>query len=299
MHTRYTAALLSACVLSTMLRPETAVAHQPTAEVLRAVHLRSDQIPVIDGDLQDWAEIAPALHMSDFSDLVAGAVADPANLDVRVWLGWNDTENRLYLAVEVADDNHQVDRPEGTSTTRIFQDDDLEIFVDADHSGGQFADFSDLTPEQQLSRNGSEANHFVLAGPHSDGEEFVNFSAAGWYAMEDGPYTQARVTYDGTPGGVGVTRYEMSLVPFDRINVTADFLSSAHDLQAGEIIGFNMELSDFDSNAEFFDAKWSLSGAFNAFRLSERFTDLLLAPPARTTLVEDVSWARIKASFRP
>jgi len=291
--------LTVAVLACTILLAGDALGHMPAGEMVRAVHLEDGQTPIIDGEFDDWEGIAPVLQMADFGDLVAGAVADALDFDLQVWIGWNDTENRLYLAVEVTDDIHQVDRPTGSATTRIFQDDDLEVFVDADHSGGQYADFSDLSPDEQLARNGTEANHFVLAGPHEDGEDFVNFSAAGWYALRDGPYTQADLRFDGTPGGVGVTRYEMSLVLFDRVNVTADFLSSRHDLRPGEVIGFNLELNDFDSHSELFDAKWSLSGGFNAFRLSDRFTDLWLEPPVIATAVQDVSWGRIKASFRP
>jgi len=264
-----------------------------------ATHLDASQLPVIDGELDDWQGVVPSLQMSSFDDLVDDADIDPEDLDTKVWIGWNDTQNRLYLAVEVVDDIHQVDRPDGTADLLIFQDDDLEVFVDADHSGGQFADFSGLAQEEQLARNGAEANHFVLAGPHDDGDVFVNFSAAGWYALSDGAYTQAGITFEGIPGGAGVTRYEMSLVPFDRVNVTADFLSVPHDLRPDEIIGFNLELTDYDAQSRLFDAKWSLSGGFNAFRLSERFTDLWLEPPARATVVEDLSWGRIKASLRP
>jgi len=273
--------------------------HQPAGMRVTATHLDASQLPVIDGELDDWQGVVPSLQMSSFDDLVDDADIDPEDLDTKVWIGWNDTQNRLYLAVEVVDDIHQVDRPDGTADLLIFQDDDLEVFVDADHSGGQFADFSGLAQEEQLARNGAEANHFVLAGPHDDGDVFVNFSAAGWYALSDGAYTQAGITFEGIPGGAGVTRYEMSLVPFDRVNVTADFLSVPHDLRPDEIIGFNLELTDYDAQSRLFDAKWSLSGGFNAFRLSERFTDLWLEPPARATVVEDLSWGRIKASLRP
>ncbi len=288
-----------AILACTILLAGDALGHMPTGDMVWAVHLEDGQTPIIDGELDDWEGIAPVLRMSDFGDLVADAEPDAADFDVRVRIGWNDNENRLYLAVEVVDDIHQIDRPEGSATTRIFQDDDLEVFVDADHSGGQYADFSDLDPDEQLARNGTEANHFVLAGPHEDGDDFVNFSAAGWYALRDGPYTQADIRFDGTPGGAGVTRYEMSLVPFNRVNVTADFLSNRHDLRSGEVVGLNLELSDFDNHSELYDAKWSLSGGFNAFRLSERFTDLRLEPPATATAVQDVSWGRIKAFFRP
>lgn len=277
-----------------------ALAHSPEGLAVEAFQFADDLVPTVDGRLGDWAIAGPGLTAESFVDLVAAAPVDAQDFEVHVWVGWNESANRLYVAAEVVDDIHQVDRPDGSAATRIFQDDDMEVFVDADHSGGQFADFSDLSNAEQLARNGTEASHFVLAGPHRDGEFFVGFSAAAWYALDDGPYTQGALTFDGTPGGRGVTRYEMAIVPFDRINVTADFLSRGHDLREGEKIGFNLEFSDFDSRTDLLDAKWSLSGGQNAFRLSERFADLVLMPlddRFRPTGIEKVSWGRIKASF--
>jgi len=276
-------------------------AHVPSGITIEAFQFPDGLTPVVDGHLADWQLVGPGLTLADFTDLVAGSPADLLDLEAEVWVGWNDSDNRLYVAAQVRDDIHQVDRPEG-SAARIFQDDDLEIFLDPDHSGGQYADFSDLSLEEQLAVNGTEASHFVLAGPHSDGISLVNFSAADWYSLEQGPHSEAAVRFVGVPGGAGTVTYEFSVTPFDLVNVTADFLSRPHDLRDGEVLGFNLELSDYDARSEVFDAKWSLSGGQNAFRLSERFADLRLAGlEARfwPTAVTSNSWARIKASFAP
>ncbi|MBT5060560.1 MAG: hypothetical protein HOM68_28710 [Gemmatimonadetes bacterium] len=276
-------------------------AHLPSGITIEAFQFPDGLTPVVDGDLADWGLAGPGLTLADFTDLVAGSPADALDLDAEVWVGWNDSDNRLYVAARVRDDIHQVDRPAG-SAARIFQDDDLEIFLDPDHSGGQYADFSDLSLQEQFAANGSTASHFVLAGPHPDGISLVNFSAASWYALEQGAHSEAAVRFVGEPGGAGTVTYEFSATPFDLVNVTADFLSRSHDLRDGEVIGFNLEFSDYDTRSEVFDAKWSLSGGQNAFRLSERFTDLRLAALEdrfQPTAVTPNSWARIKASFAP
>ena len=69
---------------------------------------------------------------------------------------------------------HQIDRPAGSATV-LWEDDAMELFIDADHSGGQFANFTELSHEERIRRNGVEANHFVLAGPPPDEDFFVNF----------------------------------------------------------------------------------------------------------------------------
>ncbi len=271
--------------------------HERAGAIWSAGEIPDHALPVIDGDLREWALLGfeGVLTEDDFVDLVHGRAPSPADLGIRLQIGWSRSTNSLYLGASVYDDVHQVDRPFGAASTRIFQDDALEVFVDADHSGGQYADFAGLEPDEALRITGTQANHFVLAGPHPDGVHFVNYSAAAWYALPDGPYTEAVVRYDAA---ARVTRYELRLVPFDRIDVYAAFQSDEHQLQAGQVLGFNVEVDDFDVWSELYDAKWSLSGAQGSYRSADRFGDLILLPfegifPAS---IESLSWGRVKAA---
>ena len=123
--------------------------HTPPEKVVRAFQFSDDQVPEIDGDLSDWDVVGPAywITQDDFVDLVQGedAVRDAQDFAVLVRIGWNAAANRIYIAARVSDDRHQVDRPAGSASLLIFQDDDMEVFLDADHSGGQYADFSELS----------------------------------------------------------------------------------------------------------------------------------------------------------
>jgi hypothetical protein len=283
--------------LAVVLAATAAGSHLPDGQEISAFQFSEGSDPEVDGLLADWALVGPAtLRTEDFIDLVGGSAVDPEDLEILVWVGWSPHTNRLYIAAQVRDDNHQVDRPEGTAATRIFQDDDLEVFVDGDHSGGQYADFSDLSDSEQRQRNGAQASHFVLAGPHDDGDFFVNYSAAAWYSEPDGAYTRAALAIEGATGGPAVVRYELSLAIFDEIDMTADFLSRRRRLAENDVIGFNLEFSDYDGHSELLDAKWSLSGGHNAFRLAERFSDLRLEPPV-STRVQPSTWGRIKSTF--
>ena len=297
------ARLVAGLALYPLLCASTVAAHPPAGHVTSAFQFPQGMEPVIDGHLEDWALLgSPTLTTSDFVDLVNGATPDDGDLAIQAWLGWSPETGRLYVAAEVRDDIHQIDRPNGSATSRIFLDDDLEVFVDGDHSGGQYADFDGLSDAEMLALNGAQASHFVLGGPHPDGDYFVNFSAASWYALVDGSYTAAAINFDGVIGAAGVTRFEMSLAVFDEINMTADFLSRRHLLRAGEHLGFNLEVSDFDARVDLLDAKWSLSGGQNGFRLAQRFGDLALLPLEdrfRPTAVREATWARIKSSFAP
>ena len=285
--------------LAALLAASAASGHLPAGQEISAFQFPEGMTPRVDGLLGDWAVAGPAtLRTDDFVDLVDGAPVDLEDLEILVWIGWSPHTNRLYLAARVRDDIHQVDRPHGTATTRIFQDDDMEVFLDGDHSGGQYADFSDLSQQEQLKRNGAQASHFVLAGPHDDGDFFVNFSAAAWYSAVDGPYTRAALIGGDPDGEPAVVTYELSLAVFDEVDMTADFLSRRRQLVADDVIGFNVEFSDYDAHSELLDAKWSLSGGHNAFRLAERFSDLRLEPMIPTS-VEASTWGRIKSTFAP
>ncbi|NKB69616.1 MAG: hypothetical protein GKR89_21305 [Candidatus Latescibacteria bacterium] len=282
-----------------------ALAHMPIGSEFKAFHFPDQFLPVIDGELGDWGIFEPsfAIVTEDLVDLVDPdqEEVDLEDFALKAMVGWSETTNRLYLAAQITDDVHQVDRPPGTAASRIFQDDDIEIFIDADHSGGQYADFVELTPEEQVQKNGTEANHFIVAGPPPDEDFLVNFSAAGWYALSDGPFSAAAIGQNSSGLGTAVTTtYEIMLVPFDKVDIGAAFLSDEHDLTVNEILGFNLEFNDFDRLSELFDAKWSLSGGTNGFKFSERFSDLRLTPLDdifEATVVRSKSWARIKASF--
>lgn len=275
--------------------------HYPEGVAYRAFQFPDHLVPVIDGDLRDWEVVGDsyAILTDQFHDLISPEVeaSDSGDFAARLMVGWNKAANRLYIAAQVRDDIHQIDRPAGSATV-IWKDDAMVLFIDADHSGGQFANFTELSHEEWRRRNGTEANHFVLAGPSPDDDFFVNYSAAAWYALPNGPYTKAAVEFVGVLGGEGVTNYEVMLVPFDRIDINAVFQSEEHVLQENEILGFNVEFNDFDVHSELFDAKWSLSGQYNSNRFSDRFTDLILMPLEgilQLTAVELMSWGRLKA----
>lgn len=278
-----------------------AFAHAPDSITYKAFQFPLGVEPKIDGFLADWSIVGQSFEIGNdrLTDLVQDASDDPDDMLARLWVGWSPASNKLYVAALVRDDIHQIDRAAGSAATEIFTDDALEVFFDIDHSGGQYANFTSLTAEEASSVNGSEANHFVLGGPPPDDVIFVNYSAANWYGLEDGPYTTAAVKHERDVGGSGITSYELAITPFNRIDMGAAFLSLEHVLTEGEVIGFNVEFDDFDLSQELMDAKWSLSGMFNSYRFAESFSDLELMPLApmfRPTLVPtERSWALIKA----
>ena len=276
-------------------------AHSPDGEVFKAFQFPMGMEPEVDGSLVDWSLVGDTYEIgnSEFTDLVRDGRNEPEDLFAQLWVGWSPLLNKVYVAARVRDDIHQIDRPKGSAATKIFTDDALEVFFDIDHSGGQYANFTELTAKEASSRNGATANHFVLSGPSPDDVFFVNYSAASWYALADGPFTTAVVAHDGGGGEAGTTIYELAITPFSRIDMGAVFLSVEHSLTEGQVIGFNVEFDDFDGKQEIMDAKWSLSGKFNSYRFAEHFSDLELMPLdpmfVPTLVLPKGSWAAIKS----
>lgn len=285
--------------------PQIAHSHLPVQTVFKAFQFTDDQVPTIDGDLGDWGLVDESYVVTteNFFDLIDAAETDESDFSVELRMGWNKNENKLFFAAQVADDFHQIDRPVGSASTLIWQDDNMSVYLDADHSGGQYGNFRNVTAEEQLQRTGSQAQWFTIAGPPPDDDFFVNFSAAGWYALPEGSFTAASYSVSGGVGGRAVTNYELMLVPFDRVDMRAAFLSSEHLLTENEIIGINVEFWDFDARGpNLADARWSLSGGQNAHLLADRFTDLLLMPLEgrfQPTSVTATSWGVLKQSFLP
>ena len=106
-------------------------------------------IDVKDGRIDEWEELwEPSLTTLDFTLTVwnrsTGSTSEtetvpnnnPSDFDFRMWMGWNDTHNRLYVSAQVADDIHVRERTGNHSLDYMY------FYVDGDHTGGQYTDFT-------------------------------------------------------------------------------------------------------------------------------------------------------------
>ena len=90
---------------------------------------------------------------------------------------------------------------------------------------------------------------------------------------------------------------EIYVTPYDDIVFSDQAASVATDLEAGNIIGLQIAMPDFDTAPQEYRAYHTLSGQAATFRFAERFVDAQLVGADDATAVADRSWARIKASF--
>ena len=258
-----------------------------------------EDIDLFDADISDWEDVVgdASLTPEDFfadPDVGDGAQYNPADMDYRVWLGWNETNNRLYLAAERTDDVY-INEYSGGAPATVWQYDSVEFMVDGDHSGGQynFGNSETMTDEEKARNQNSQAQKWNAIFDAPDGRILGYPGRAEW--LNSVPLS------DGGGGSVGggptVSILEIYVTPYDDIIFADQEGSVATDLEAGNIIGLQIAMPDFDEEPQKYRGYHTLSGQAATFRFAERFVDAQLVGAGDATAVADRSWARIKASF--
>ena len=255
-------------------------------------------IDLHDGNITEWEELfEPSLTPLDFTIAHdrSRVSFDPSDIDFRVWLGWNDTYNRLYVAVQAADDSYMV-------RVKINQDqgDWVGLKVDGDHSGRSYRWFSG--PNYRDSMGPAQAyiapSLWDMDRPvgllyDPDGFEWVNFL----------PYI------DGGKGAVGGNPVfwvvEFFVTPFDAMIWNDQESSVVSELEAGKVIGFFLQVVDVDTDSE--SISFTINDAFidrvgNPAESADYFVDGVLLEAGEfleNSAVQPSSWGLIKASLKP
>ena len=256
-------------------------------------------INLFDADITDWEEVVGDASLSPddfFADPTVGdgASYNPADMDYRVWVGWNESSNRLYLAAERTDDVY-INEYGGGAPASVWQYDSVEFMIDGDHSGGQynFNNEDSFTDEEKARLQNSQAQKWNAIFDSPDGRILGYPGQAAW--LNQPPLSDG----GGGSAGGGPTRMvlEIYVTPYDDIIATDQEGSLATDLEAGNVIGFQIAMPDFDTAPQAYRGYHNLSGQAATFRYAERFVDGRLISSGGATVVADQSWARIKASF--
>ena len=259
-----------------------------------------EDINLFDADISDWEDVVgdASLGPDDFfadPTVGDGAQYNPADMEYRLWLGWNETNNRLYLAAERLDDVY-INEYAGGAPASVWRYDSVEFMVDGDHSGGQYNFNNDetMTDEEKALNQNRQAQKWNAIFDAPDGRILGYPGRAEW--LNSPPLS------DGGGGSVGsgptVSILEIYVTPYDDIVFSDQAASVATDLEAGNIIGLQIAMPDFDTAPQEYRGYHTLSGQAATFRFAERFVDAQLVSAGDATAVDDLSWARIKASFR-
>ncbi len=261
-----------------------ALAHRGD-RVIPIFEITDDMLEVIDlydGSIDEWDELfEPTLTTLDFTRQILDrntlnretVAYDPADLDFRIWLGWNDTHNRLYVSGQFADDVHVRHRK-----SRHEEIDCLYAGIDGDHSGGQYRFFSGERLQEGLRHAQSYSSPYVYEPEFSVGMtndpfgEPYEFDWAG-----DPPYAQGG---DGAAGEfpvVWVIEFFVTpfVTPFDYLNDDPEG-SVASELEGGKVIGFFLAVGDGDLDSSEGDGyriyDWSKGGG-NPSETADAFVD--------------------------
>lgn len=258
-----------------------------------------EDIDLFDADISDWEDVVGDASLTPedfFADPTVGdgAQYNPADMDYRLWLGWNETNNRLYLAAERIDDVY-INEYGGGAPATVWQYDSVEFMVDGDHSGGQynFNNSEDMTDEEKARNQNSQAQKWNAIFDAPDGRILGYPGRAEW--LNSTPLSDGGG--GSTGGGPTVSILEIYVTPYDDIIFADQDGSRATDLEAGNIIGLQIAMPDFDEEPREYRGYHTLSGQAATFRFAERFVDARLVGADDATSVADMSWARIKASF--
>lgn len=272
------------------------------------------EIDIDDGSVDDWVAIMgePTLTALDFNANRQFAPYDPSDLDFRIWMGWNDATNRIYVAVEKVDNVYVpyagVGSPNFGGIWPWEADSALHFLVDGDHGGGETIYWVDDFPkEERVFQDNKESQYFMAVGDHlrDDGQHIdpmqngISYGQDWFYSP---PYAEGGGGVFGEDPTIVVT--EFYVTPFDWLVWNDPSATKVSELSVGKTIGFAMSMIDFDT-----PGKTDYQGLYHlpqhtwgVYTPAEEFVDGLLVDGLgkvpEASAVEYSSWARIKASFK-
>src|SRR4029079_6732926 len=175
----------------------------------------ADRIPRIDGNIDDW-NIVPesyAIGTRELRETVMslGDRHDPADLDVRVRVGWVEGLNQLYFLYEASDNYWDFARPD-------LHNDIFEVVVDGDLSGGPFIKqmhphFKERPDEAHFNFHGIHAQNYHIFTPAEGKDWAMVWGCQPW--IKELPYANAAHRYIFRPGQSGKLVLEFWITPFD------------------------------------------------------------------------------------
>jgi hypothetical protein len=232
-------------------------------------YIDSDSLPLIDAELDEWQDLFgdPVLSSADFSS-TTGEILGPvptSDQDIEVWLGWNDETNLLYLAARVRDDAYGTTSFDGA--VHAWRSDNIELYLDADNSGG-FYSWDNLQAQEYVLN--PEGKWGAVLFPLVQRDEAQQTATAP-------PLVQAAVRRQGNE-----YFYEMAVPGWNQLSV--DGSGQRHVFRAEDVVGLTLLFADFEAqvqaDARQHHAHNGLRGPVGAFRDADQFSDFRLAAPA-------------------
>ena len=267
-------------------------------------------IDVKDGSIADWLDIVgePTLTSLDFEGYKAGGgFVDPSDLDFRVWLAWHDATNRIFVAMERADDvyvNSFNRTARGPESNMGLWDGSILFDVDGDHSGGEFWPGVSDEEERWLLWHQQAQEYYAIAEvfdglSHIDlAQRLLLYDPDQFFLLP--PYAEGSGARFGEQPVITVT--EFFVTSFDHLVWNRPEDSLVSELFPGKIIGLYIMITDVDERPIGDQAFFNLSpSSLIPSGNADRFGDAVLLGPGGglpdDSVVESITWARIKAAF--
>ena len=276
----------------------------------------ANQIPRIDGDSSDWS-IVPDSYLIDTKQLRdtvkgQGDNHDPANLDVKVKVGWVKGLNQLYFLYEAQDNYWDFARND-------LHNDIFEVVIDGDLSGGPL--IRQMHPNEKLRErldthfrfHGIHAQNYHIFTPALGKDWTMVWGCQPW--IKELPYANSACVYDFKPGESGKLTLEFFVTPFD--HAPADKTKAIpSQLTENKVLGMSWAVLDYDDQeADTYAGFWNLSHKTTmygdasdlvAFRLmpvekhlrksiAADWTYQVLSGPNRVVAFHDRSYGKITA----
>lgn len=220
----------------------------------------ADKIPRIDGNPDDWSQVPESytIGTDQLRETVVGLgdKRDPANLDVRVKVGWVRGQNHLYFLYEAQDDYWDF-------ASDGLHNDIFEMVIDGDRSGGPL--IRQMHPDKQLREkpetyyqfHGVHAQNYHIFTPAEGKDWAMVWGSQPW--VKELPYANAAYRYNFRPGESGKLVLEFFVTPFD--HAPPDRARAVPtQLEEGQVIGMSWAILDYDDpHAEQYGGFWNLS----------------------------------------
>lgn len=307
------------CAVLTLLGLSLAVPCLGHQGGLYPIHeLTDDQVALLDlhdGSTGDWLALVgePSVTLSDFVSHGRATSTGREDLDFRIWLAWHDATDRVFAAVERADDAYTNKYAWGGPCDFMmeYMDSGIGIAIDADHSGGVYSfsnrGYEDLGNERFVRDLQQTAQAYMAIAQTFDSSPKLRSGTIDsqfghwWYVQQ--PWADAGGTRFGEQPTITVT--ELYVTAFNSLDPYDAGVAQIADLRPNRVIGFSLRLADRDLGP------WAPPCGAEAVyilpqddlgRTAETMVDGLLQPASSRATGEQVtaegrSWARIKLAF--
>ena len=291
-------AAVSLLVLSTLASAQIPIPWMP--EGVKPLVYGFENPPVIDGVLDEWAEIPEDYYFTteQFTPRPAGKKVeiDLTDLAVTVWNAWCpgvgvDGAGAFFFACQWYDNMCRGAEIAADPEFAWDQTDIWELEVDADGSGGQVY-VSEGDAAYVRRHKNAQAQQYGINGIPGN----IWYHHKGWPVKP--PFTEVASTFEGTQDGEGTMSMEVRITPFNDLSIDEE-LYELQTLEPGWTCRLQHEMLDTDE--EVYHMYLVLNGADGSYLTSDKWIEFELdevTPGSGPTAVQQTTWGQMKAQFK-